>query len=324
MQNQNVVVNQTIRRGNTQEVIQTGKNMLFPSPLAGEVARSADERVLKGNTLFCAPSPRCWRTRPLPPGARRTACGFTLIELLVVVLIIGILAAVALPQYQKAVLKSRFATLKPIAKAIKDAQEIYFEENGNYATSAELDDLDITIPTGTDVQLSSTDTHEYVSLGASNLANRYRIYFNHSENFAGNIYCEVPSADEKGKEVCIAEGGSNPQEYDGYLMYLLVGNSVGNFPTPAYTLQSFEHSSGAPTTGTYTYSNGSGVVKVDNSGGYLLQIRECNPECGDTKGYCVRSGGPCQQEGGVAFSRYGYGTSEELCEKYPFINECQN
>ena len=58
--------------------------------------------------------------------------GFTLIELLVVVLIVGILSAIALPQYRKVVAKSRIATMLPLAKAIVNAKEVYYMQNGEY------------------------------------------------------------------------------------------------------------------------------------------------------------------------------------------------
>ena len=70
--------------------------------------------------------------------------GFTLIELLVCVLILGILASVAVSQYQKAVEKSRASKLLPLIHTLKTAQENYYMANGHYAESFE--ELDLSFP----------------------------------------------------------------------------------------------------------------------------------------------------------------------------------
>lgn len=67
--------------------------------------------------------------------------GFTLIELLVVVLIIGILSAVALPEYQSVGAKTRLSEHMQQLLAIRRAQEVYYMANGTYAVS--LEDLDV-------------------------------------------------------------------------------------------------------------------------------------------------------------------------------------
>ncbi len=74
--------------------------------------------------------------------AKGHTSAFTLIELLVVVLIIGILAAVALPQYRVAVAKAHLAKYLPAVHALYEAEQAFYLTNGEYTRDLKALDVD--------------------------------------------------------------------------------------------------------------------------------------------------------------------------------------
>lgn len=86
---------------------------------------------------------------------RRTAKGFTLIELLIVVVIIGVLAAIAIPKFQSTKGKAYAGTIKSDLKNLASIQEGYFYYNETYTTNLGL--LDFTGTDGVVISIAEAD-----------------------------------------------------------------------------------------------------------------------------------------------------------------------
>ena len=147
--------------------------------------------------------------------------GFTLIELLVVVLIIGILSAIALPQYHKAVAKSRISEGIIQARALLEAQNRYKMQTGE-PWSNDLSALDIQLSDKWKCSTLSDYCYFNVNLSKATIeTNRYN-----SDRLT--IFCLAPLDNQLANEVCRSVSDGTVDHASDTTNYYLIYDPKGS------------------------------------------------------------------------------------------------